>query len=70
MGNVRSLDSKMDELATLVKTQREFRECCVMCFTETWLHSCIPDSNGQYGWTEMWRRAEKKKGGGGCAVCQ
>lgn len=32
MRNVRSLSNMMDELAPLVKTQREFRKCRVMCF--------------------------------------
>ena len=43
MGNVRSLENKTDELASLIKTQREYRECSVLCFTETWPHSHIPD---------------------------
>ena len=29
--------------AALIKTQREYRECSVLCFTESWLHSYIPD---------------------------
>ena len=43
MGNVRSLGNKTDELTVLIKTQREYCECSVLCFTETWLHSHIPD---------------------------
>ena len=43
MGNVRSLGNKMDELPALIKTQREYHECSVLCLTETWLHSHIPD---------------------------
>lgn len=43
MVKVRSSGKNMDELATLVKTQREFRECSVMFLAETWLHSCTPD---------------------------
>lgn len=30
----------MDELAALVKTQKEFRECSIM---ETWFHCCFSD---------------------------
>ena len=45
MGNVRSLANKMDELAALAGSQREYRESSVMVFTETWLHQDIPDSN-------------------------
>ncbi|TWW55959.1 hypothetical protein D4764_09G0010090 [Takifugu flavidus] len=44
-GNVRSLANKMDELEALTRTQREYREASIMCFTETWLHGLIPDSN-------------------------
>ena len=45
MGNVRSLANKMDELAALARSQREYRESSVMVFTETWLHRDIPDCN-------------------------
>ena len=43
MGNVTSLGNKLDEIAALIKTQREYCERSVLCFTETWLHSHIPD---------------------------
>ena len=43
MGNVKSLGNKTDELAVLIKIQREYHECSVLCFMETWLHSHIPD---------------------------
>lgn len=36
-GNVRSLANKVDELEVLARTQREYRESSIMCFTETWL---------------------------------
>lgn len=42
--NVRTLANKMDELAALVKTQREYRENSVLCFMETWLQEDIPES--------------------------
>ncbi|XP_030641381.1 protein NLRC3-like [Chanos chanos] len=45
MGNVRSLANKTDELTALVRSQREFRESSIMCFTEIWLHEDIPDYN-------------------------
>ncbi|KAI9999393.1 hypothetical protein NQD34_018253 [Periophthalmus magnuspinnatus] len=45
MGNVRSLANKMDELTALAQSQREYRECSLMCFTETWLHEDVPDDN-------------------------
>lgn len=43
VGNLRFLDSKMDELGELIKTRREYHECSLMCFTETWLHAHFPD---------------------------
>lgn len=69
MGNVRSLGSKMDELGALVKTQREYRQCSMFCFTETWLHSHIPDHNVTVPGFRTVRadrdvRSGKKKGGG------
>ncbi|KAF7648519.1 hypothetical protein LDENG_00155780, partial [Lucifuga dentata] len=45
MGNVRSLMNKVDELAVLTRSQKEYRECSLMCFTETWLNDHIHDSN-------------------------
>ncbi|KAI4873924.1 hypothetical protein NFI96_008574 [Prochilodus magdalenae] len=44
MGNVRSLPNKMDELTVLTPHQREYRECSVMVFTETWLTTLTPDT--------------------------
>lgn len=70
MGNVNSLTNKSDELETLVKTQKVYRECSLMCFTETWLNQNIPDSIVDVpGFTLIRsdRDAEasgKKKGGG------
>ena len=37
MGNVRSLNNKMDELSICTKYVSDFREASVMCYTETWL---------------------------------
>lgn len=37
LGNVQSLRSKIDELQGNVQLQKDFRECCVLAFTETWL---------------------------------
>ena len=44
MGNVNSLPNKCDELLALVRNQRLYWECSLMCFTETWLHENVPDS--------------------------
>lgn len=45
MGNARSVANKIDELSALIKTQREYRECSMLCFSESWLHADIPDAN-------------------------
>ncbi|XP_061132343.1 uncharacterized protein LOC133152617 [Syngnathus typhle] len=45
MGNMRSLQSKMEVLTALTRTQREYRECSLMCFTETRLINLSPDSH-------------------------
>uniref|UniRef100_A0A3Q3G756 Uncharacterized protein n=1 Tax=Labrus bergylta TaxID=56723 RepID=A0A3Q3G756_9LABR len=44
MGNVRSLPNKMEELTALTRLQREYRECSIMQFTETWLNELTPDT--------------------------
>ena len=45
VGNVRSLGNKMEELMALTRSQREYQECSLMCFTESWLHQEIPNDN-------------------------
>lgn len=72
-GNVRSLANKVDELESLIRTQREYRESSIMCFTETWLHEQIPDSNitipdFQTLQADRDTTATNKKKGGGLAV--
>ena len=56
------------KLAVLIETQRKYRECSVLCFTETWLHSHIPDhSVAVPGFSTVHRdviSSGKKKGGG------
>jgi len=70
MGNVRSLGNKTDKLKALVKTQREYCDCSIFCFSETWLHSHIPDYCLEVpGYSLVWRdrdlsKSRKKKGGG------
>ncbi|KAI4875879.1 hypothetical protein NFI96_009456 [Prochilodus magdalenae] len=69
MGNVRLLPNKMDELTVLTRHQREYRECSVMVFTETWLTTLTPDtlvSLDGFHLIRADRTAEsgKKKGGG------
>ncbi|XP_042070768.1 voltage-dependent N-type calcium channel subunit alpha-1B [Haplochromis burtoni] len=73
MGNVRSLAIKIDELSALVRSQREYRECSLMCFTESWLHQDIPDENASVEGFHTVRAdrdsiASGKRKGGGLAV--
>ncbi|KAI4881116.1 hypothetical protein NFI96_026359, partial [Prochilodus magdalenae] len=69
MGNVRSLPSKMDELTALTRHQREYRECSVMVFTETWLTTLTPDTLVSLDGFHLIRadrmvESGKRKGGG------
>lgn len=72
MGNVRSLGNKMDELTALVQSQKEYRECSLICFTETWLHQDVPDENTTIKGFHTVRvdrdsvQSGKRKGGGLC----
>ena len=69
-GNVRSLLNKTDELAALTRLQREYRECSLLHFTETWLTEQTPDSLVQLNGFHLiradrdTRESGKKKGGG------
>lgn len=69
MGNVRSLANKLDEITTLANSQREYRECSLLCFTETWLNEDIPDCAVEIpGFTlvqaDRGTQSGKRKGGG------
>lgn len=70
MGNVNSLTNKTDELASLVKNQRLYRECSLLCFTETWLTPDTPDANVELPGFSTVRAGRdptlsgKRKGGG------
>ncbi len=44
MGNVCCLTNKLDELESLVKHQKLYRESSIVCLTETWLTDNTPDS--------------------------
>ncbi|XP_029922299.1 NLR family CARD domain-containing protein 3-like [Myripristis murdjan] len=72
MGNVRSLPNKMDELAALTRHQRDYRECSIMMFTETWLTELTPDTAADLDGFKLVRadrtRESGKRKGGGLAV--
>ena len=68
-GNVQSISNKMDELYASLRF-RDFRNCSMMCFSETWLHDKIHDPvlNG-FTLLRADRDKEitkKSKGGGVC----
>ncbi len=44
LANVQSLDNKLYELRVRISYQRETRDCCVICLTETWMSAMVPDS--------------------------
>lgn len=46
----KSLDNRMDEFSTLTGTQRQYWECSVFCFTDTWLNKDILNLNEGVLW--------------------
>ncbi len=44
LAKVQSLDNKLCELRACISYQRETRDCCVICLTETWMSAMVPDS--------------------------
>ncbi len=44
LANIQSLDNKLCELRAGISYQRETRDCCVICLTETWMSAMVPDS--------------------------
>ncbi len=44
LANVQSLDNKLCELRARSPYQREARDCCIICLTETWMSAVVPDS--------------------------
>lgn len=58
---VSSLDSKMDKLSLLISSQREFQECSMLCFTDTWLYEDISDSTASVPGFQI-ERVDKQAG--------
>lgn len=70
MGNVRCLTNKLDELETLIRNQKEYRESSLVCLTETWLTDNTSDSLISFAGFRTIRadrdtRASGKQKGGG-----
>ena len=62
LSNVRSLCNKTDEFLCNLQTKRDYKVCCIFCFTDTWLDATIPDSavqsrrtNHLQKWPISWR---------------
>ncbi len=73
LANVQSLDNKLCELRARISYQRETRDCCVICLTETWMSAMVPDSAIELTGFSVHRSDRTKKltgksrgGGGGC----
>ena len=72
MGNVRSLSAVSSSILLLTRSHTEYRECSLMCFTETWLHRDITDQNLSVDGFHTVRAdrdctvSGKQKGGGAC----
>ncbi len=70
--NVQSLENKMDDLRASISFQRDIRDCNILCLSETWLTTSVPDTpvtpSDKFSVLRMDRTAEdsKTKGGGVC----
>ncbi len=69
---VQSLDNKLCELQARISYQRETRDCCIICLTETWMSAVVPDSAIELTGFSMHRSDRtkeltgKSRGGGVC----
>ena len=72
LSNVRSLRNKADEFLCNQQTKRDYKDCFIFCFTDTWLDATIPDSAVQPPGLTIYRsdrsRDENRKARGG-GVC-
>ncbi len=72
LANVQSLDNKLCELRARISYQRETRDCCVICLTETWMSAIVPDSGIELTGFSVHRSDRtkeltgKSRGGGVC----
>ncbi|KAI3354603.1 hypothetical protein L3Q82_019107 [Scortum barcoo] len=51
----------MDELAALTRHQREYRECSLLLFTETWLTALTPDTAAELDGFKLLRADRSKE---------
>ena len=71
LSNVSSLRNKTGECLCNLQTKRDYKDCSIFCFTETWLDATIPDSAVQPPGLNIYRsdRSRDETGkarGGGC----
>ena len=72
LANVRSLSNKLDELQLRLMTDKGYSHTAAFGFTETWLHSNIPDTAMALPGYQLFRvdrdatSTGKTKGGGVC----
>ena len=72
LANVQRLHNKIDELLGRIETQKDYKNCNVFCFTETWLTPPYHDSLAQPPGFTLFRQDRdnevtgKSKGGGVC----
>ncbi len=72
LSNVQSLEHKMDDLRARISFQWDIRDCNILCLSETWLTTSVPDTDvmlsENFSVLQMDRTAEagKTKGGGVC----
>ena len=74
MANIQSFWNKIDELFCRIRSQKDYRDCCVFSFSETWLTPSHPDSALQpHGFTLFRQDRDnritgKSQGGGVCLL--
>ena len=69
-GNVRSLRNKIDELCASCQFNRDYKDSCMICLTETWLEERDADGTMQIDNFNIFRgdrkSTSKQRGGGVC----
>ncbi|KAK2173828.1 hypothetical protein NP493_848g03082 [Ridgeia piscesae] len=74
LSNVRSFRKKTSEFLCNLQTKRDYKDCSIFCFTETWLDATIPDSTVQPPGLTTYRsdrsrdETGKARGGGVCIL--
>ncbi len=68
LANVQSLDNKLCELRARISYQRETRDCCVICLTETWMSAMVPDSAIEHRASPCTARIEQRSSQGKAEV--